>query len=417
WNRQYFMQRLENELEAGARGNMQRALIYLTLDNFKVIREEAGIAASDLVLCDIANLLNRERNEQDLLSRFGDYSFALLKIDTDMAKLQATCNKLLENIANHLTEVEGRTFTMTASIGICEINRYTTDAQKIISFADMACEVARTSGGNQCHTHSTVIDMSLETEMEQHGELVIRETIDNERFYLVFQPIVSLKGDKRHHYEVLLRITDAGGHVILPGQFLSIAEQSGTAAEIDRWVINKALSTLAECGNGSEAIFYIKITGSSLADPAFPDWVSKRLQKYKLDAEAIVFELSEDMALHNLNTTVDFIARMHSLKCRIAIEHFGVSDQAIQVMAHIPADIFKIDGSLIGGMSGEQEIQSRVKSLARSAREQEALCIAERVDDPGSLALLWQYGFDAIQGYFVQEPAKELGYEFESEIV
>jgi diguanylate cyclase (GGDEF)-like protein len=417
WNRQYFMQRLEHELEAGARGNMQRALVYLTLDNFKVVREEAGIAASDLVLCDIANLLNRERNEHDLLSRFGDYSFALLKVDTDMEKLQATCNKLLADIANHLTEVEGRTFAMTASIGICEINRYTTDAQKIISFADMACEVARTSGGNQCHTHSTVIDRSLESEMEQDGEPIIRETIDNERFYLVFQPIVSLKGDKRQNYEVLLRITDADGHVILPRQFLAIAERSGMAAEIDRWVINKAFSMLVERQDENEAIFYIKITGASLADPAFPDWVGKRLQKHKLNGEALVFEICEDVTLLNLNRTVDFIARMHALHCRIAIEHFGLSDQAVQVMPRIPADIFKIDGSLIGGMSGEQDVQARVKSLARSAREQEALCIAERVEDPGSLALLWQYGFDAIQGNFVQEPARELGYEFESEIV
>jgi diguanylate cyclase (GGDEF)-like protein len=417
WNRQYFMQRLENEIARETGGNQQRALIYLTLDNFKVIREEAGIASSDLVLCDIANLLNRERNEHDLLSRFGDYSFALLKTDTDMEKLKATCEKLLKDIANHLTEVEGRTFTMTASIGICEINRHTTDAQKIISFADMACEVARTSGGNRCHMHSTVIDESFESEMAQDGDRIIRETIDHERFYLVYQPIVSLKCDKRQNYEVLLRITDAGGHVILPGQFLSIAERSGMAAEIDRWVIDKAFSTLAGYRQKNDATFYIKISGANLSDALFPDWVGKRLKKYKLEGDAIVFEIGEHAAIHNLNTTGDFISRMRSLKCRTAIEHFGVADQAVQAMAHIPADIFKIDGSLIERMVNEQDIQARVKSLAAVAGEKEACCIAERVDAPGTLALLWQYGFDAIQGYFVQEPAKELGYEFENEIV
>lgn len=417
WNRQYFMQRLEKEIVRETGGNQQRALIYLTLDNFKVIREEAGIASSDLVLCDIANLLNRERNAHDLLSRFGDYSFALLKTDTDMEKLQTTCEKLLKDIANHLTEVEGRTFTMTASIGICGINRHTTDAQKIISFADMACEVARTSGGNQCHVHSTVIDESFESEMEQDGDRIIRETIDHERFYLVYQPIVSLKCDKRQNYEVLLRITDAGGHVILPGQFLSIAERSGMAAEIDRWVIDKAFSTLAGYRKENDATFYIKISGANLSDALFPDWVGKRLKKYKLEGDAIVFEISEHAAIHNLNTTVDFISRMRSMKCRTAIEHFGVSDQAMQAMARIPADIFKIDGSLIERMVNEQDIQARVKSLAAVAGEKKARCIAERVDTPGTLALLWQYGFDAIQGYFVQEPAKELGYEFENEIV
>ena len=417
WNRQYFMQRLEHEIETEPHGDKRRALIYLTLDNFKVIREEAGIAASDLVLCDIANLLDQERNQQDLLSRFGDYSFALLKTDVDIDTLKGTCDTLLNVIANHVTEVEGRTFTMTASIGICEINRHITDAQKIISFADMACEVARTSGGNQCHTHSTVIDESFEGDMAQDGDRIIRETIDHERFYLVYQPIVSLKGDKRHHYEVLLRITDANGHVILPGQFLSIAGRSHMATEIDRWVIDKAFAVLTELPEENDVIFFIKLDGAHLLDPLFPEWVGKRLNKYQIEGESIVFEIGERAAIHNLNKTVEFITRMRAMKCRTAIEHFGTSEQAIQVMSRLQADFFKIDGTLIGEMSDKQDTQARVKSLAATASEQNAQCIAECVDDARALALLWQYGFDAIQGYFVQEPSKELDYEFESEIV
>ena len=417
WNRQYFMQRLEHEVETEPHGDKRRALIYLTLDNFKLIREEAGIAASDLVLCDIANLLNQERKQQDLLSRFGDYSFALLKTDVDIDTLKGTCDTLLNVIANHVTEVEGRTFTMTASIGICEINRHITDAQKIISFADMACEVARTSGGNQCHTHSTVIDASFESDMAQDGDRIIRETIDHERFYLVYQPIVSLKGDKRHHYEVLLRITDADGHVILPGQFLSIAGRSHRATEIDRWVIDNAFAVLTELPEENDVIFFIKLDGKHLSDPLFPDWVGKRLKKHQLGGESIVFEIGERAAIHNLNKTVEFITRMRAMKCRTAIEHFGTSEQATQVMSRLQADFFKIDGTLIGGMPDKQDIQARVKSLAATASEQNAQCIAECVDDASTLALLWQYGFDAIQGYFVQEPSKELDYEFESEIV
>ena len=188
------------------------------------------------------------------------------------------------------------------------------------------------------------------------------------------------------------------------------------AAEIDRWVIDNAFSTLAGYRQENDATFYIKISGANLSDPLFPDWVDEQLEKYKLEGDAIVFEIGEHAAIHNLNTTVDFILRMRSMKCRTAIEHYGVSDQAVQAMARIPADIFKIDGSLINRMVNEQDIQARVKSLSAAAANKKARCIAERVDAPGTLALLWQYGFDAIQGYFVQEPAKELGYEFENEI-
>ncbi|MDX1697483.1 MAG: diguanylate cyclase, partial [Thiohalobacterales bacterium] len=237
WNRQYFMQLLEEQIRSASAAERQQALVYLTLDNFKQIREEAGIATSDLVLCDIANQLERRRGEHDLLARFGDYSFAMLKQDRDMETIQADCERLLKDIAGHLSEIEGRAFTMTASIGICRINRYRHNAQKAISYADMACEVARTSGGNQIHIHSNVVEESIGASMDENAEWIVQDTIDNDRFYLVFQPIISLKGDRTGQYEVLLRITDAQGHIILPGQLLSIAERTGHAPAIDRWVI------------------------------------------------------------------------------------------------------------------------------------------------------------------------------------
>jgi diguanylate cyclase (GGDEF)-like protein len=417
WNRQYFMKILEGQVGAGSSDKNQRALVYLTLDNFKIIREEAGIVASDLILCEIGNLLSKEVGEKDLLSRFGDYSFALLKQGADMASLQASCRKIQQEIADHTTGVDGRTFNLTASIGVCEINRHTTDAQKIISFADMACEVARTSGGNQVHTHSTVVDESLETDMEQDSDLIIRETIDNERFYLVFQPIVNLKGDKSEQYEILLRITDAGGNVILPGQFISIAERTGLAGEVDRWVINKAFETLQEYQQENEATFYIKVTGTSLADPGFVDWIGEKLKEHELDGSSVVLEINERSALSNLIQATDFVGRVHQFGCRVALEHFGVAEQSIQIMGRVPADIFKIDGSLISEMSTNKDVQAKVRTYTEAIREKEVVSIAECVDDARVLALLWQYGFNSIQGFFVQEPVKELGFEFDSEIV
>ena len=292
-----------------------------------------------------------------------------------------------------------------------------TDAQKIISFADMACEVARTSGGNQVHTHSTAVDKSFETDMELDGDLIIRETIDNERFYLVYQPIVNLKGDKSEQYEILLRITDAGGNVILPGQFISIAERTGLAGEVDRWVINRAFETLQQYREDNEATFYIKVTGASLADPGFVDWVGGKLKEHQLDGSAVVLEINERSALSNLIQATDFVGRIHQFGCRVALEHFGIAEQSIQVMGRVPADIYKIDGSLIGEMSSNKDVQAKVRTFTEAIREKGAISIAECVDDARVLALLWQYGFNSIQGFFIQEPVKELGFEFDSEIV
>lgn len=411
WNRQYFMQELSEQgtLESG----QARAVAYIAMDNFKSIREEAGVASSDLVLCDIASLLQKHMSKDDCLSRFGDFVFTVIMHGADQDEIRTKCETLLKNISEHLSHVEGKAFSMTASLGLCAITEHRKDAQKLISYADMACEVARTSGGNQLHTHSTVVDDN--SGQEQEWDQVIRDTIDQERFYLVYQPIVSLKGDTMQRYEVLLRIIDEQGHVILPGQFLSIAEKTGMSGEIDRWVINKAFAVLAEARNGNPVSFFIKLSGATLADPELPEWINGKMREYRLVSDGVVFEISERNAIADLKSSMSFVQAMQSLHCKIALEHFGCSEQP-QLLNHVPADFLKIDGSLITGMADSKEAQARVKSIAELARGSNMVCIAEFVADASCLATLWQIGVDAIQGNFIQEPAKTLDYTFENEI-
>lgn len=415
-NRQHFMQLLDERLRNPDDNGGHRALIYITLDNFKVIREEHGIAASDIVLCDIARLLEGNCAENDCISRFGDYSFAILHSSSGEEKILGLGESLLHKIAGHLSEVDGRGITMTSSIGLCTINTHLTDAQKVISYADMACEVARSSGGNQLHTHSAVVEEQIGQENEPEWDSVIRKTIEDERFYLAYQPIVSLKGDTGKRYEVLLRVVDEHGHVILPGQFLSIAEKTGLICDIDRWVIKTAFQRLVELREtDSKATFFIKLSGPTLADAELPIWINEQLNANRLVSDGIVFEIPERIVIDDLANARAFIEAMKTLNCQIAYEHYGHSDQP-QLLNHLPVDILKIDGSLINGLSSNKDNQARVQSILELAEENGKVTIAECVDDAGSLAQLWQYGVDFIQGNFVQEPSKDLEYDFEGEI-
>ncbi len=415
-NRQHFMQLLDEHLRRPGESGEHRTLIYITLDKFKVIREEHGIAASDIVLCDIARLLEGNCGENDCISRFGDYSFAILHSSSSEDKALGLGESLLHKVAGHLSEVDGRAITMTCSIGLCTINTHSTDAQKVISYADMACEVARSSGGNQIHTHSAVVEEQMGQENEPEWDSVIRKTIEDERFYLAYQPIVSLKGDTGQRYEVLLRVVDEQGHVILPGQFLSIAEKTGLIHEIDRWVIQTAFQRLAVLREaGSEATFFIKLSGSTLGNAELPDWINEQFKANRLDSDAIVFEIPERVVIDDLTNARAFVEAMKTLNCQVAIEHYGRSDQP-QLLNHLPVDILKIDGGLISGLSSNKENQARVQAILELAEQHGKVTIAECVDDPGSLAQLWQYGVDFIQGNFVQEPSKDLEYDFEGEI-
>jgi diguanylate cyclase (GGDEF)-like protein/PAS domain S-box-containing protein len=414
-NRQYFIQALKEHMTAPNTIDDHRALIYITLDNFRAIRDETNIEACDQALRDIATILKSSCGENDCLSRFGDCCFTILHYDTNQEKTRELGETLLHRIAGNLSEVNGRAITMTGSIGICTINDQATDAQGILAYADMACEVARLAGGNQIHTHSYIVDEQAGSEQEEEWDKVIRKTIDEERFYLAYQPIISLKGDTQQRYEVLLRILDGAGQVILPGQFLSIAEKTGLSGEIDRWIIEATFRELAKLrNNDSDVSFYIKLSGGTLTDTALPGWIGEKLQEHKLSGDGIIFEISERNAVNDLKNSMLFVSEIQQLQCKVALEHYGKSDYP-QLFQHVPADILKIDGALVNGLGSNKEHQSKVKEIIEMAREDGRQCIAECVDDAGSLAHLWQTGVDFIQGSFVQEPRKNIDYNFEGE--
>lgn len=416
-NRQYFLKLLKERMAGPQTDEGQRALLYITLDNFKTIRDETGIEASDQALRDIAQILKSNCGDNDCLSRFGDCSFAILHYDTDQEKTLGLGETLLHGIAGNLSEVNGRAVTMTGSIGICTIEKQASDAQVVIAYADMACEVARSSGGNQIHIHSHIVreQASGEQEQEQEWDKVIRATIDEERFYLAYQPIVSLKGDTQQRYEVLLRVVDTAGQVILPGQFLSIAEKNGLSCEIDRWVIDTAFSQLGQLrAENKDISFYIKLSGDTLSDTSLPGWISEKLVENNLTSDSVVFEISEQTAISDLTSSVNFTREIHKLPCKVALEHFGQSEQ-LQLLQHLSVDILKIHGALIGGLGHNKENQIKVTEISNMAQESGMLCIAECVDDASSLAHLWQIGLDFIQGNFVQEPCKTIDYDFEDE--
>ena len=414
-NRQYFIQALKERITAPNTTDEHHALIYITLDRFKAVRDENGIEASDQALRDIAGILKSNCGENDCLSRFGDCSFVILHYDSNQEETLRLGETLLHEIAGNLSEVNGRAITITGSIGIYTINDQASDAHSILAYADMACEVARSAGGNQIHIHSYIVDEQAGSEQEKEWDKVIRNTIDEERFHLEYQPIVSLKGDTQQRYEVLLRIVDGTGQVILPGQFLSIAEKTGLSGEIDRWIIEATFRELAKLrNNDSNVSFYIKISGGTLTDTGLPGWIGEKLEEHQLSGDGVVFEISEHHAINDLKNSMLFIREIQKLQCKVALEHYGQSNQP-QLLKHLPADILKIDGALIDGLGSNKEHQSKVQEIIELAREDGRQCIADCVNDAGSLAHLWQTGVDFIQGNFVQEPCKNIDYDFAGE--
>jgi len=417
FNRQYFMEELELAVTDALSGSSSAAVIYLVMDNFKQIKDNLGIGAADIVISDIGNLLHDLTEENDIVARFGDHSFAVLRRDCDSEAIQALGDNLRHVVEEHIADVKDQSVTTTCSIGMSIVAESTPSAHEVISRADLACEVARSSGGNKIHLHNPVVDEKIGKERDQQMHALIKDALERDQFQLLYQPIVSLQGDVGGKYEVLLRMLNDEGEYILPTQFLPIAEQTGQITEIDRWVIQNAIRKLAEHrAQGADTQFFIKISAATLMHAELLQYIGNCMKVTRLPGDAVTFEIAEKHAAQHLKHAKSFIKTLRELHCRTALEHFGTGPNSFQLLKHLPVDFLKIDGSFIHNLASDTDNQAMVRSILATANSMNRQCIAEYVQDAHSLAVLWQSGIQFIQGNFLQEPSEALDYDFSSEI-
>ncbi len=417
FNRQYFMEELELAVTDAINGSSSSAVLYLLMDNFKEIKDKVGIGVADIVIRDIAELLREHTSDDDIVARFGDHSFTILRKQCDVDSFQQLGEKLRAVVEHHITESEGQSITTTCSVGISCVAESTPSSHEVISRADLACEVARSAGGNRIHVHNPVVDEKIGKERDQQMHTLIKESLEKDQFQLLFQPIVSLQGAGGEKYEVLLRMLNDEGEHILPSQFLSISEHTGQLVEIDRWVLRHAIDALAEHrAKGVETQFFIKISGSTLLDEKLVGFIHDCLKESRLPGDALIFEIAEKEAAQHLKHAKVFVKTLQQLHCKIALEHFGAGANSFQLLKHLPVDFLKIDGSFIHNLATNNDNQATVKSILDTASSMNKECIAEYVQDAHSLAVLWQSGIDYIQGNFLQEPSEALNYDFSGEV-
>ena len=415
YNRRHFIEVLQERLAQESASQGHQSVYYVLLDNFAQIRKDIGFLNSDLVLKEISGLLKSHFTATDVVARFGDNSFSILHDSDSVEEITDSAERLRELVEGHVAKAGGHSVITTASIGISIINEYTHNADDILTRADLACEVARTSDGNRVHVHSTIIDEQIDHGNEKNWDNVVRKTLDDQRFYLSYQPIVSLDDVPGQRYEVLLRILDEDGNVVLPGQFLSVAERIGLAVDIDRYVIENAFRGIGE-GNNKDLQLYIKLSHAAIADSDLLLWIEKKRQQYGIARDQAVFEVPEHVVGKDLGNTARLTKALHEGGCLVAIEHYKGATRP-QHLAHIHADILKIDGSLIGELGKSRDNHAGINAIVALARQNGMMVVAERVEEAASLALLWDFGIQYAQGNFIQEPSRKLNYEFSGEIV
>ncbi|MES9899760.1 MAG: EAL domain-containing protein [Sedimenticola sp.] len=418
-NRQYFMEHLDQQVVELHESKESCSLFYLSIDNAQKIRSTIGIQATDNLLKGLAKLIQEIVGEDELVGRFGDHTFTILSSKSSNLDVEPMAEQLRDAIEGYsFKEFSDSGMPTTGSIGITILDHYINSGQEHINRAYQACETARNEGGNGF----SLYDSNQPHEEYSGGdgdeskiEDLITYALDNDRFRIVYQPIVSLQGDSRENYAVLSRLLGRNDEEILPNFFMKQAGDNEQMAQIDRWVIKRAITELSTYRQqGRKINFFINLSAAALNDEGLLLWVCDCLRDNKAKGAWLTFQIRDQDIRAHLQAAKKLVAGLKKIKCQMAISNFGCNPKVEPLLKHLPVDFVKFDSEIMDEVATKQAKQEQLNQLNATALEHNIKTIAMGIEDANSLAILWTVGVNYIQGYFLQEPAENLSYEFGS---
>lgn len=414
FNRQHFIEQLESTIGDCEKGKYTAALLEIQIDNFDGIKNSVGVIESDQYIVEVANVLNNAVGDDDILSRYSHDSFALIAIDYNKDNIEKYAVDLQKNISELETKINDSNINTTCSIGIALIDSDSPEYNDVLARSEKALVSAVEKGANQIHIYVPDKGELTRHEVDAKYKEQLTDALKNDKFILHYQPIVSLHGDTDERYEVFIRLEDKeNDQLIMPQDFLPAAERIGMSIAIDRWVLYR---TLQEFSNrekeGKHTRFFIKLSASSLKDDTLIDWLSYQIKEKQIPANTLNFEVKETVAVTNLKNTKTLSHKLKALQCGFVLDDFGTGSNAFQLLDHIHVDYVRMEKSFMENLADNPQNQESIKILAEQAAELGKLTIAQHVPDASSLSLLWGMGVNFIQGYFLQEPAATMDYDF-----
>ena len=389
-------------------------LLYLDLDQFKVINDTCGHAAGDGLIRKVAWLINDQLRPCDVLARLGGDEFGALLRDIRWEEALTLADSIRRRIAELRFDWEGRIFAVNSSIGVAVIDNTLASVSDALSAADQACYLAKDSGRNRVQLYRPD-DQRVQL---RHGEMRwverINAALDNDSFVLVAQEIRAIgahdtasRQSPVQRFELLLRMTASDGAWIAPMAFIPTAERYGLMPRLDRWVIAQACRELAAIRAQGRwlPVCMINLSGVSVGDPSLADYISGCLRQHDLPGPQIGFELTETAAIGNLASVSQLMTRLRSLGSPIALDDFGSGMSSFSYLKALPIDFLKIDGAFVRNVSSDPVDRAVVEAIQRVGRVMSIQTIAESVEDEAALEALTEIGVDYAQGWHVARPA------------
>jgi diguanylate cyclase (GGDEF)-like protein/PAS domain S-box-containing protein len=406
-NRREFEERLSTAVRAVRQdGAPAFALLYMDLDQFKVVNDTCGHAAGDLLLRQLAEILKVRVRSNDVIARLGGDEFAVLLADCPVARAVEIADGLREAIAQFRFAWRDGSLQVGVSIGVVPVDEAVETVGAVMSAADVACYVAKDLGRNRIHVYEEGDAAERHQEMQWVGR--INRAREEERLELFFQPIVPIGATQNPvpQYELLLRMRDERGELVPPDSFIPAAERYNLMPSLDRWVITQAVSSLIYRQERGCAPYMlaVNLSGTTLNDARFLDFLLDELAGDAVLPGTLCFEITETAAIANLANVVSFMRALKARGCRFSLDDFGTGLSSLTYLKHLPVDYVKIDGQFIRNVTRDPTDESMVDAIARMARALKIETIAERVEGRDVLKRLGEIGISYAQGFFIAVP-------------
>ncbi len=390
----------------GSAGDRQVCLAYVDLDRFKLVNDLFGHAAGDQILRQMATRMREVIQPPHVAARVGGDEFVVIIDGPSLENAKLLCEKLRIDLSDRAYQYQDKAFNVTASIGLIRVldNMRPADA---LTASDRACSEAKTSGGSTVVSYDSSSSELLTYLDEIKLVAGMKERLPVENFFTQLQPIVSLRNPESSLcYEVLIRMRDTNGQVLPPARFIPAAERNGLMTQIDRWVLRSTLEWLDSQPVHRNNVDFctLNLSGASLNDEKFLQDTIALIRAHPESTRKICFEITESVALYDLNTTRRFVDRVKSFGAMVALDDFGAGYTSFSYLKELPADLVKIDGNFIRDVNLNRENFAITRAVVDLAHELGMGCVAEWAENASIVRSLVELQVDYAQGYGVCRP-------------
>ncbi|MCF6250636.1 MAG: EAL domain-containing protein [Methylococcaceae bacterium] len=406
-NRQNFERQLRLILKRSNMLHQNGALLFIDIDRFSLINELEGFDIGDRLLVDVVSIIRKLADKENLFARIGSDEFCLFLENKTSKDVKQFAEKIRKAVYESRFFIGDVCYSISLSVGISALNtkKAVYHPSELITRARQACNMAKEKGRNLVWEYNEKDIKVQERNRDVFWVPLIRKALLENKFFLVFQPVVDLTDGNISHYEVLIRMKGLENEVVSPADFIPVAERMGLIHKIDLWVIDQSINFLAALPtNMSNISLAVNLSSVAFQDESLLPTIKEKLELSWVDANRITFEITETAAVDNFEQTRNMITKIRALGCKFALDDFGAGFCSFNYLKTFPVDYVKIDGQFIRNLINDETDQVLVKSMAEIATKLGKKTIAEFVETPEAISKLREMGINMAQGYIFGKP-------------